>query len=70
VPKLFEVSISLAGSQKDDTWFFDQVSFLFRIGEDQSGMQGTANIVERRAMAESINWNQTFPESQKARCGI
>ncbi|KAI0068848.1 MED14-domain-containing protein [Artomyces pyxidatus] len=39
VPKLFEVSLSVRGGQKDDGWFFVNVEFLFNVGGDLTGMQ-------------------------------
>ncbi|RPD78468.1 MED14-domain-containing protein [Lentinus tigrinus ALCF2SS1-7] len=38
-PKLFELSLCLRGAQKNDGWFFVNVSFLFTVGGDQTGMQ-------------------------------
>lgn len=40
-PKLFEASLFLGGSQQDDGWFFANVRFLFTIGGDLTGIQGT-----------------------------
>ena len=40
-PKLFEASLFLGGSQRDDGWFFANVRFLFTIGGDLTGVQGT-----------------------------
>jgi mediator of RNA polymerase II transcription subunit 14 len=40
-PKLFEASLFLGGSQRDDGWFFANVRFLFTIGGDLTGIQGT-----------------------------
>ncbi|KAI0258685.1 MED14-domain-containing protein [Gloeopeniophorella convolvens] len=39
VPNLFETSICLRGSAKDDGWFFVHVEFLFTVGGDRTGMQ-------------------------------
>ena len=39
-PKLFEASLFLGGSQRDDGWFFVNVRFLFTIGGDLTGIQG------------------------------
>ena len=39
-PKLFEASLFLGGSQRDDGWFFANVRFLFTIGGDLTGIQG------------------------------
>jgi len=39
-PKLFEASLFLGGSQRDDGWFFANVLFLFTIGGDLTGIQG------------------------------
>lgn len=38
-PKLFEASLFLGGSQRDDGWFFANVRFLFTIGGDLTGIQ-------------------------------
>ncbi|KAI0633692.1 MED14-domain-containing protein [Trametes polyzona] len=38
-PKLFEASLCLRGAGKNDGWFFVDVSFLFKVGGDQTGMQ-------------------------------
>ncbi|KAI0829900.1 MED14-domain-containing protein [Trametes gibbosa] len=38
-PKLFEASLCLRGAGKNDGWFFVDVSFLFTVGGDQTGMQ-------------------------------
>ncbi|KAI0356373.1 MED14-domain-containing protein [Trametes cingulata] len=38
-PKLFEASLCLRGAGKNDGWFFDNVTFLFKVGGDQTGMQ-------------------------------
>lgn len=40
-PKLFESSLFLGGSQREDGWFFANVRFLFTIGGDLTGIQGT-----------------------------
>lgn len=40
-PKLFEASLFLGGSQRNDGWFFANVRFLFTIGGDLTGIQGT-----------------------------
>jgi mediator of RNA polymerase II transcription subunit 14 len=41
VPNLFESSICLRGGNEDDGWFFAHVEFLFNVGGDRTGMQGT-----------------------------
>jgi hypothetical protein len=41
VPKLFECSICLRGAEKDAGWFFVSVEFLFTVGGDPTGMQGS-----------------------------
>ena len=40
-PKLFELSLCLRGAQQNDGWFFVNVTFLFTVGGDQTGMQGS-----------------------------
>ena len=40
-PRLFEVSLCLKGAKRQDGWFFDDVEFLFNVGGDISGMQGS-----------------------------
>lgn len=40
-PKLFELSLCLRGAGQRDGWFFVNVTFLFTVGGDQTGMQGT-----------------------------
>ena len=40
-PNLFELSLCLRGARKNDGWFFVNVTFLFTVGGDQTGMQGT-----------------------------
>ena len=40
VPNLFETSISLRGTQKDDGWFFVHVEFLHGVSGDVSEVQG------------------------------
>lgn len=40
-PKLFEASLFLGGSQREDGWYFVNVRFLFTIGGDLTGTQGT-----------------------------
>lgn len=40
-PRLFEVSVCIKGASKDDGWFFVDVEFLFNVGGDVTGMQGT-----------------------------
>ncbi|KAI0743387.1 MED14-domain-containing protein [Daedaleopsis nitida] len=37
--KLFELSLCLIGARKDDGWFFVNVTFLFNVGGDRTGMQ-------------------------------
>ena len=41
VPNLFEASICLRGGNQDDGWFFVHVEFLFTVGGDRTGMQGS-----------------------------
>ncbi|OJT12740.1 Mediator of RNA polymerase II transcription subunit 14 [Trametes pubescens] len=38
-PKLFEASLCLQGAGKTDGWFFVNVTFLFKVGGDLTGMQ-------------------------------
>ncbi|EJF55792.1 MED14-domain-containing protein [Dichomitus squalens LYAD-421 SS1] len=38
-PKLFELSLCLRGARSNDGWFFVNVTFLFTVGGDQTGMQ-------------------------------
>ncbi|KAI0768733.1 MED14-domain-containing protein [Trametes elegans] len=38
-PRLFEASLCLRGAGKNDGWFFVNVTFLFKVGGDQTGMQ-------------------------------
>ncbi|KAI0745059.1 MED14-domain-containing protein [Earliella scabrosa] len=38
-PKLFELSLCLRGARPNDGWFFVNVTFLFTVGGDQTGMQ-------------------------------
>ncbi|RDX48026.1 MED14-domain-containing protein [Lentinus brumalis] len=38
-PKLFELCLCLRGARKEDGWFFVNVTFLFTVGGDQTGMQ-------------------------------
>lgn len=45
-PRLFETSLCLRGAQKDDGWFFVDVEFLFNVGGDETGMQGTTIVLE------------------------
>lgn len=40
-PNLFETSICLRGGNEDDGWFFAHVEFLFNVGGDRTGMQGS-----------------------------
>ena len=39
-PKLFELSLCLQGAGSKAVWFFVNVTFLFTVGGDQTGMQG------------------------------
>ncbi len=39
-PKLFELSLCLQGAGGNAGWFFVNVTFLFTVGGDQTGMQG------------------------------
>ncbi|CDO75529.1 hypothetical protein BN946_scf184871.g10 [Trametes cinnabarina] len=39
-PKLFKAELCLRGAGKNDGWFFVNVEFLFKVGGDQTGMQG------------------------------
>ena len=48
-PNLFEASLFLGGAQPKDAWFFDNVTFLFTVGGDQTGMQGTFLTLFSRA---------------------
>jgi mediator of RNA polymerase II transcription subunit 14 len=41
-PKLFEASLCIKGATMEDGWFFDDVEFLFQVGGDVSGMQGSS----------------------------
>ncbi len=41
IPKLFEASMCLKGAQKDEGWFFVDIEFLFTVGGDPTGMQGS-----------------------------
>jgi mediator of RNA polymerase II transcription subunit 14 len=44
-PKLLEASLFLGGSQRADGWFFANVKFLFTIGGDLTGIQGTWQLL-------------------------
>lgn len=39
-PRLFELSLCLQGAGGNAGWFFVNVTFLFTVGGDQTGMQG------------------------------
>ena len=39
-PKLFELTLCLLDAHRDDGWFFVNVTFLFPVGADPTGMQG------------------------------
>ena len=43
-PKLFELSLCLRGARGNDGWFFVNVTFLFTVGGDQTGMQGESRM--------------------------
>lgn len=43
-PGLFEASLCVKGAKKNDGWFFADVEFLFQVGGDDTGMQGSSAI--------------------------
>lgn len=57
--KLFEVSLCVKGAKKDDGWFFVDVEFLFNVGGDVTGMQGT--YFEAMARRISLIFRAEFP---------
>ena len=57
-PTLFEASLFLGGSQRDDGWFFANVKFLFTIGGDLTGIQG---MPQPLLFLTGCNWCIDFP---------
>lgn len=62
-PKLFEASVFLGGSQRDDGWFFANVRFLFTIGGDLTGIQGMSLALH--LAFRSVNGAQISPVSRR-----
>ena len=59
-PKLFELSLCLRGARRNDGWFFVNVTFLFTVGGDQTGMLGT--LYPRFYATTMLHLSQSFPE--------
>ncbi|KAH9940499.1 MED14-domain-containing protein [Epithele typhae] len=62
-PKLFEASLFLGGARPNDAWFFDNVTFLFTVGGDQTGMQDFPRVPApalRRLITSEADARLTF----------
>jgi hypothetical protein len=66
VPNLFEASLSLRGALPNDGWFFGHTTFLFTIGGDRTGLQGTCMLGASDVDLHGIQmYPQTFPVNQR-----